>query len=161
MRLNTFLRCSLLLSSCLLVQTASSAAEEQIAIIMSATTSSEVLKKDDLVLLYQRKKLFWPDGIKAQPVNFPANHPLRQAFSQAVLNRSPEELEKYWNDLYFHGISPPYVLASEEAILRFVSETPGAIGYVPLCRVDSRVKIVLVISVNLFSEKALNPECKY
>ena len=161
MRLVTFLRWSLLLVSCLLAQVASSAAEEPIAIIMSANAPSVVLKKDDLILLYQRKKLFWPDGVRAQPVNLPANHPLRQAFSQAVLNRSPEDLEKYWNDLYFHGISPPYVLASEEAILRFVSETPGAIGYVPLCSVDTRVKIVLVISINKFSEKVPTTECKH
>lgn len=123
------------------------AAEEPIAVIVSPVTAKS-LKKDALALLYKRKKLFFGDGVKAQPVNLPASHPLRRAFSQAVLGHTPEELEKYWNDLYFHGVSPPYVLASEEAVLRFVAETPGAVGYVSLCSADTRVMIALVVSTS-------------
>jgi ABC-type phosphate transport system substrate-binding protein len=126
---------------------ATAATEEPIAVIV-APDHAKSLKKDDLALLFKRKKLFWVDGTKAQPANLPATHPLRRAFSQAVLGHTPEELEKYWNDLYFHGISPPHVLASEEAVLRFIAETPGAIGYVPFCSADSRVAVVLVITAN-------------
>jgi len=54
--------------------------------------------------------------------------------------------KQYWNARYFHGVLPPYVLSSEEAVLRFVAETPGAIGYVPYCDADKRVTVVLVIS---------------
>ena len=123
------------------------AAEEPIAVIV-APGHAKSLKKDDLALLFKRKKLFWADGIKAQPANLPASHPLRRLFSQAVLGHTPEELEKYWNDLYFHGISPPHVPASEEAMLRFIAETPGAIGYVPFCSADSRVAVAPAITAN-------------
>lgn len=140
---------------------AATATAEPIAIITGAG-SAKALRKDDLILLYKRKKLFWADGTKAQPLNMPASHPLRRSFSQAVLNHSPEELEKYWNDQYFQGISPPYVLASEEAMLRFVSETPGAVGYISLCSVDSRVKVALVILTgNKISEEIPNFDCKH
>ena len=121
------------------------AADEPIAIIV-APGYAKLLKKDDLALIFKRKKLFWSDGSKVQPVNLPASNPYRNAFSHSVLGASPEELEKYWNDMYFHGISPPYVASSEEAVLRFVAETPGAVGYVPFCNVNSRVAIVLVVS---------------
>lgn len=120
-------------------------ADEPIAVIV-APGYSKLLKKEDLALIFKRKKLFWSDGSKVQAVNLPASNPYRNVFSQAVLATSPEELEKYWNDMYFHGISPPYVVSSEEAVLRFVAETPGAIGYVPFCNVNGRVAIVLVIS---------------
>lgn len=120
-------------------------ADEPIAVIV-APGYAKLLKKEDLALIFKRKKLFWSDGSKVQAVNLPASNPYRNAFSQAVLATSPAELEKYWNDMYFHGISPPYVVSSEEAVLRFVAETPGAIGYVPFCSVNSRVAIVLVIS---------------
>ncbi len=134
------------------------AAEEPIAVIV-APGHVRNLKKDDLMLLFKRKKLFWADGIKAQPVNLPASHPLRRSFSQVVLGHTPEELEKYWNDLYFHGISPPYVLASDEAVLRFVAETPGAIGYVPFCSADSRVAVVFVIASGHIIEDIPAIEC--
>ena len=128
----------------LLFETAS-AADIPIAIII-APGHSKNIKKEDLVLIFKRKKLFWSDGTKVQPANLPANNSLRKVFSQSILGASPEELEKYWNDMYFHGVSPPYIVSSEEAMLRFVVETPGAIGYVPLCIADSRVTITLIIN---------------
>ena len=125
---------------------AQSAAGEGAIAVIAAPGHGKNLRKDDLALIYKRKKQFWADGSKVQPVNLPASSPLRREFSQAVLGASPEELEKYWNDMYFHGISPPYVLSSEEAVLRFVAETPGAIGYVPYCSTAGRANIVLVIT---------------
>jgi ABC-type phosphate transport system substrate-binding protein len=44
--------------------------------------------------------------------------------------------------MYFHGVQPPYVLASDEAVIRFVVSTPGAIGYVSNCLADRRVTVV-------------------
>lgn len=137
---------------------AAMAAQGPIAVIV-APGQARNLKKDDLALLFKRKKLFWGDGVRAQPVNLPASHPLRRGFSQAVLGHTPEELEKYWNDLYFHGISPPYVLASEEAMLRFVAETPGAIGYVPYCSADARVAIGFVIAAGRVFEDLPEVDC--
>jgi ABC-type phosphate transport system substrate-binding protein len=37
-------------------------------------------------------------------------------------------------------------LSSQEAVLRFVAQTPGAVGYVSYCVVDARVKVALVIT---------------
>ena len=71
---------------------------------------------------------------------------MRQRFSQRVLRISPEEMERYWNDMYFHGVSPPHVLASPEAVLRFVAQTAGAIGYVAYCDADPRVRVALVLT---------------
>jgi ABC-type phosphate transport system substrate-binding protein len=114
--------------------------------VVVGLTHVYVLRKSELELVYRRKKLFWDEGSRIQPVNLPATTSLRRDFSQAVLGASPEDLEKYWNDMYFHGISPPFVLSTEEAVLRFVSQTPGAIGYVSYCSVDMRVKVMFVIT---------------
>jgi ABC-type phosphate transport system substrate-binding protein len=131
---------------CLLILPAiSHAADETIAVIV-APGLNKSLKKEDLALIFKRKKLFWSDGSKIYPVNLPLSNPLRRTFSQPVLGATPEELEKYWNDMYFHGVSPPFVLGSEEAVLRFVADTPGAIGYVSFCSANSRVAVALVIS---------------
>jgi hypothetical protein len=149
----------LLLLCFLLLPALAQAGDEALAVIV-APGHGKVLKKEDLALVFKRKKLFWSDGGKMQPVNLPASNPLRRVFSQAVLGATPEELEKYWNDMYFHGFSPPFVLGSDEAVLRFVAETPGAVGYVPLCSADSRVAIALVISAaGHVSEDASTVSC--
>lgn len=135
-----------LLSLCLLLWPVMvPAADESLAVIV-APGHAKGLKREDLTLIFKRKKLFWNDGSKVQPVNLPASNMFRRAFSQAVLSATPEELEKYWNDVYFHGISPPFVLSSEHAVMHFVAGTPGAIGYVPFCSIDAHVEVALVIT---------------
>lgn len=121
------------------------AADEPLAVIVSPVHARS-LNKEDLALIFKRKKQFWGDGSKLQPVNLSVAHPLRRMFSLAVLKSSPEELDKYWNGMYFHGISPPFVVSSEEAMLRFVAETPGAVGYVPFCHADHRVAVAFVMT---------------
>ncbi|MHB1176037.1 MAG: hypothetical protein ACYCZJ_13035 [Sulfuriferula sp.] len=122
------------------------AAEEPLAVIVHAGQAKLNLGRSELAAIYRRKRNYWDDGTKIQAVNLPVESPARRAFSKAILGYAPEELEQYWNDRYFHGVLPPYVLSSEEAVLRFVAETPGAIGYVPYCDADKRVSVVLVIS---------------
>lgn len=123
-----------------------SAAQEPLAVIVAAGQAGLFMGKSELAAIYRRKKNYWQDGTKIQAVNLPVESQARRIFSEAILGYAPEELEQYWNDRYFHGVLPPYVLTSEEAVIRFVAETPGAIGYVPYCDVDKRVAIVLVIT---------------
>ncbi len=95
-----------------------------------------------LAQIYRKQVVLDDDGIRLHPVNLPAGHPLRALFSQAVFRRSPLEMAGYWNEQYFQGISPPHVVASQEAVMRFVANTPGAIGYVAACKVDKRVRVI-------------------
>ncbi len=101
------------------------------------------LNLDRLARIYQRKQTNWKDGTRIQPVNLPATHPLRRAFSQAVFGMAPEDMEAYWRERYFHGVLPPHVLASEEAARLFVQSTPGAIAYVSTCVPAQSVDVLL------------------
>jgi hypothetical protein len=57
-------------------------------------------------------------------------------------------MERYWNEQYFKGISPPFVLSSMEAVRRFVASTPGAIGYVLDCQDEEGVDLLLEIPLS-------------
>jgi hypothetical protein len=65
-----------------------------------------------------------------------------------VFGVDPDMMENYWNEQYFRGISPPPVVASSEAMLRFVEATRGAVGYVPSCEVDSRVVVIMTLPID-------------
>lgn len=119
--------------------------EPPIAVVM-APAEAQPLGLPLVAAIYRRKRQLWDDQSRIAPVNLPAAHPLRRHFSLWLLKRSPEDLQDYWNDQYFHGVLPPPVLASEEAVIRFVAATPGAIGYVSACSVDRRVTVVAQIS---------------
>jgi ABC-type phosphate transport system substrate-binding protein len=117
-----------------------------IAVIVGRRQAPATQLPQTLVLgIFARKRQLWDDGSTIVAVNLPAAHPLRRDFSNWVFKRTPEEMRDYWNDQYFHGILPPPVLGSEEAVLRFVASTPGSIGYVSSCSVDKRVDVVALI----------------
>ena len=121
-------------------------AEERIAVIVSPSVIDTV-NSEELARMYQRKQRFWKNGTPIIPVNLSVEHPLRRSFSRLVLGAVPEDLVAYWNEQYFHGIAPPYVLTSEAAILQFVATTPGAIGYVNATAVNGDVHVLLHLSL--------------
>ena len=129
--------------ACLFWQSLSFAAEAKvIAIITPNEPTSKTISLPELKLIYWRKKDYWANGKHIHPVNLPADHPLRMRFSSKVLGSLPNTQSNYWNEMYFHGISPPNVVNSEEAMLRYVADTSGAIGYINACNVDNRVKAI-------------------
>ncbi len=123
--------------------------EPGISVITSSASVPTKLSPDEIALIFKRKIRLSADGRQYQPVNLPASHPLRRMFSLRMFGHNPEELEDYWRDMYFHGVLPPFVLVSEEAVIRFVASTPGAIGYVSSCLVDNRVSVLIRLESSL------------
>lgn len=121
---------------------AARAAEPSFAVIAAADATGHRLTREAVALIFTRKQLFWEDRSRVQPVNLPPTHPLRRAFSQVVLENPPEGFEDYWREMYFQGVLPPHVVASEEAVALFVESTPGGIGYVSTCIPTQKVVVV-------------------
>ena len=121
------------------------AATPSFAIVVAADVEESSLTREALSFIFQRKQVFWKNGKRIQPVNLPPTHPLRRAFSQCVLGREPDAMEDYWREMYFHGVLPPHVLESEEAVVLFVNSTAGAIGYVSKCLPELHAKVLYTI----------------
>ena len=140
-------RLAVLVSLCCALALAAHAMPEPtpFAVIVADTTPHLGLQRDAIAQIYRRKLSFWKDGRRIQPANLPANDPLRRAFSECVLGQAPDAMEDYWREMYFHGVLPPHVVASEQAMLLFVLSTPGAIGYVSTCPVDARITVLMTV----------------
>lgn len=138
---------SFALLACVVALWPSAAAAETLAVIVPQGYTAKPMEAAELSLIFWRKKLY-KDGRRLQPVNLPIDHSSRRLFSQQILGSLPETQTEYWNILYYHGTSPPHVVHSQEAMLRFVAETPGAIGYVEACRADSRVRVIAWLDEN-------------
>lgn len=135
-----------LLALCLaLVLPPAAAAELPFAVIAAPGATDHPLTRESVALIFRRKLNYWENGTRIQPVNLPPAHPLRRAFSRVILGHAPDALEDYWREMYFHGVLPPHVLASEEAVILFVASTPGAIGYVSTCVPQHGVEVVLSV----------------
>ena len=119
--------------------------DRSFAVIAAPGITERRMTKESVSLIFRRKQNYWEDGTRIQPVNLPPSHPLRRAFSLSILGNLPEQMEDYWREMYFHGVLPPHVLASEEAVILFVASTPGAIGYVSTCLPDRKVSVALIV----------------
>jgi ABC-type phosphate transport system substrate-binding protein len=73
----------------------------------------------------------WPEDGVIQPVDQRPESAARRRFSEAVLNRSVNGVKSYWQQLIFSGVNvPPPELKDDQDVLRYVTQVPGAIGYV-------------------------------
>lgn len=152
--------CTLIAFVCMLALWPARAANaETLAVVVPLAHTGNLVEPAELSLIFLRKRLYWKSGKRIQPVNLATDNPLRRQFSREVLGSLPETQTEYWNIQYYHGISPPHVVSSQEAMLRFVAETPGAIGYVDACNADKRVKVVGWINENGFSAQPPSLDC--
>ena len=121
------------------------AAEVPVKMIVHPTRANGMTPAE-VRAIYLKQKLLWQDGQPIIPINLEAGSRARALFSQRVFGQSPRRLASYWNQRYFEaGEFPPATLASEEAVLRFVSENPNAVGYVTKERVGDSVAVVLLL----------------
>lgn len=144
---------------CGLLSSASARAVDEIAVIVARAAPPVELEQGGLRDIYLKKIFVDAAGRKLVPLNLPPDHPLRQAFSLALFHAGADELQDYWNQRYFHGVLPPYVLGSQAAVVRFVARTPGAIGYVAPCYLGSEVRAVFSLPVPDTARAGLEALC--
>ncbi len=73
----------------------------------------------------------WEDGLAIRPVDQRPDAQVRSRFSRAILGRSVAAVRNYWQQRIFsgHGVPPPE-LDSDSAVVDYVLEHRGAVGYV-------------------------------
>jgi ABC-type phosphate transport system substrate-binding protein len=150
---------SLLLGACLYALSTMVHAEVGIAVIVARDAPPLRLNRAMLRDIYLKKIFVDERGRALIPVNLPPDHALRLAMSHSLFHESDDALQRYWNERYFHGVRPPYVLGSQNAVLRFVAHTAGAIGYVAACRLGPAVRKVMVLPVPASQRPAVARLC--
>ncbi len=121
---------------------------DKILVIVAKNSPVTRLTLQQLENIYRKKTQININNERWVPINLIIEDPLRQAFSKKIFKQHPEEMEAFWNIQYFNGITPPYVVSSNEAVLRFVNSTPNAIGYIHHCYLDQRVQVLMKLDFN-------------
>ncbi len=83
-----------------------------------------------IAAIYLLRVTNWPDGSHIVPVNREAGSRMREEFTTRVLQQDNAELAIYWNEMHFQGKMPPLVQESEQAMIAFIRNVPGSIGYI-------------------------------
>lgn len=73
----------------------------------------------------------WPNGQAIQVFVLPSTDRLHRRFVVDHLQIQAHQLDRIWNRMLFTGTGKaPTVVESEDAMLKTIQTTPGAIGYV-------------------------------
>ncbi len=147
-----------LLAVCLSVALPARAADS-IAVIVGKTPPDITFNRDNLEDIFLKRIQVDNSRAALTPINLAATDPIREALSLDLFGRKPEAMQRYWTERYFHGVTPPYTVRSQEAMLRFVETTPGAVGYVASCRVDDRVHVVAHLAIPSELASTILPLC--
>jgi ABC-type phosphate transport system substrate-binding protein len=114
-----------------------------ISVIANKAIKIKSISRDELRPLFQTKNTTLADGTSARPFNLPETDRLRQGFDAAVLGLDPDRVARYWIDRKIRGGErPPQTAPSGAVMVKVVSKTPGAIGYVESALVDASVTVV-------------------
>ena len=104
---------------------------EQWVVIGHGPLTQTRLSAEEVKELYLGQK-HYVEEVRIIPLNLKADDPLREMFEAKILGLSRDEIHRYWIKQHYLGERPPKVMASFEAVLRYVEAVEGAIGYVPL-----------------------------
>jgi ABC-type phosphate transport system substrate-binding protein len=127
--MRTLATCTLALL--LLVRAVPGRAAEGFQVIVNPGNPVSSLSRDFVSRIFLKKVAKWESGLAAAPVDQDGGSPVRAAFSKAVHGKPASAVASYWQQQIFAGRDiPPAEKAGDAAVIAFVKNTPGAIGYI-------------------------------
>lgn len=121
------------------------AAEDGFKVVANRSLGVESLTRDTLSRIFLRKVTRLEGDLLLKPVEPREDSPVARAFTERVHQKSPAALRSYWNALIFSGRDvPPVQKGTDEAVVAYVREHAGAIGYVSPSADASGVAVVQV-----------------
>ena len=86
----------------------------------------------------------WPNGGSVVVYDLPEDNPVRAAFDNEVVGKSPASLKSLWTQNVFTGKAlPPKSAATDDDVKKAVAANKNAIGYVKATSLDDSVKAAL------------------
>jgi TonB family protein len=115
-------------------------------VIVHPSNSLTMLTRSEVSNLFLKESALWSDDTVVEPVDLGGESPIREAFSLEIHNRSAGNIRSYWQrEIFSGGLVPPLEIESEEQVIDYVRQRPGAIGYVSAGSELDGVKTVAVI----------------
>lgn len=117
-----------------IIAAAAGIASADVLIIGHKNVPETTLTKHDVQEIFLGKRVQWRDHTTIHPVTVkvPQTH---QAFLKQYLNKPKAKWNAYWKRMVFTGQgSPPEQVETQEALLEFVVNTKGAVGYIDVER---------------------------
>jgi ABC-type phosphate transport system substrate-binding protein len=112
-------------------------------LVVNKANAATALDKGEVAKLFMKQSVKWASGQTVEPVDQAPSAGVRERFSNDVHGKAVAAVQSAWQRIIFSGRGvPPPEVGSDEAVLSFVAEHPGGIGYVGEGAGTDRVKVV-------------------
>lgn len=100
-------------------------------VIVNNDNNTENISKDQLSKIFLKKVTQWNDGSGIIPIDQRSDAKVRINFSESIHGKNVQAIKAFWQKQIFSGSSvPPVEKISDEEVIKYVKQNPGAIGYV-------------------------------
>jgi ABC-type phosphate transport system substrate-binding protein len=114
-------------------------------IIVNPNVQIEALDRNVARLIVTMRMPQWPDKQPVTVFVLPDQDPLHQEFTKQILEVYPYQLRRTWDRQVFSGTGQaPQQVRSEQEMIKRISQTAGAIGYVSDHTKIAGVKVIEV-----------------
>jgi hypothetical protein len=142
-------RCLMLLLASLASWSAASA--QDVVLVANKGVKISEITNADLRAIFMGTRTRFADGSHAVPVTLKGG-PVHEVFLRNHVGEGPEEFRAQWRKVVFTGQGAmPKAFDSESALIDYVANTPGAVGYVS--RISSHEGVKLLASVRTTAER--------
>ena len=122
-----------------------SAQDSGFKIIVHKTNPATSMAKREISSLFLKKTTQWEDKTTVLPVDLVADSAVRKVFTDEIHRRKVPAVKNYWAQSIFAGrADPPPEMAGEAAVLEYVANNPGAVGYVSQSANTGSVKVLKI-----------------
>ncbi|WPL18654.1 hypothetical protein Thiowin_03734 [Thiorhodovibrio winogradskyi] len=112
-------------------------------VIVNPDVSLASIDRNVARLLITMRMPQWPDKRPVTVFVLPDSNPLHQSFAKRVLDVYPYQLRRTWDRQVFTGTGQaPRQVANEQEMIKRVSQTAGALGYVSKTPDSAQVKVI-------------------
>jgi len=122
-----------------------SVSSAQVAVISNKSVKAEKISKNEILDFYSGDVKKWEHGEPVVVFDLQERNKVKETFYE-FLGKSPSRMKSIWMKKLLSGEGdPPQSLKSDEEMLKKVAETPGALGFVNNEKVNTKVKVLVVI----------------
>jgi len=120
---------------------------ETVAVIINKDNPISEINISDIKKIYQDKMIKWPGGGKISIYNLPVDNSTRVSFSEGVLQKPAEQVEKELANRMITNTAknPPITLKSNILVIFKVKKDKNAIGYVPLSVAEKKSNVIRIL----------------
>ena len=125
---------------------APTASAQAIAIIVNKSSSVSNLSMAELKTYFKLESQFWKNSDRVNAATLAYEKPEATKFNSIVYELPNDGVKKTWIQKIFRGQikEAPKLQRSEEDMLKYVSATTGAIGFISADKVDASVKVLSI-----------------